>query len=163
MPKDRDAYESYEGFLQAAIRAYWGSKPDKVSFLALLLASREAWQVAWDGLASVEGGKKILTGAAGATALALLLRAVVGGPIGILLTGASIASLVGLYVKNHERIWKRVERHKRVVDRFRSRFDEIRSDYVDGTIRDDQRDLMVDGLMGRFLAELDQDGPPPRG
>jgi hypothetical protein len=151
-----EAYESYEGFLRAAIRTYWerGAK-SKVNFLALLFASREAWQVAWDKAATPEAGKKILTGAAGAAALGILLRVVVGGPIGILLTGASIASLVAIYVKNHARIWAKVERYKALIDENRPRFEEIRIDWVEGGIKDAQRDLMVDGLMSRFLADLD--------
>jgi hypothetical protein len=152
---DEDLYRSYEGFLRGAIRAYWDSgRGSKANFLAFLLASREAWQVAWEGVTAPGSSKKILTGAAGATALALLLRTVVGGPIGILLTGASIASLVAVYVKNHHRIWARVDHYRELVDDYRPKFEEIRTEYVDGHVRRDQRDLMVDGLLARFLNEL---------
>lgn len=154
MSKPRESYESYDGFLQAAIREYWDSgRASRVNFLALLLASREAWSVAWDGVAG--GGKKILAGAAGAAALGLLLRVVVGGPIGLLLGGATIASLVALYVRNHRVIWAKVDRYKVLLDQFRPRFEEIRGDYLDGHLRTDQRDLMMDGLMTRLLDELD--------
>jgi hypothetical protein len=157
MSKDTEAYESYDGFLRGAIRAYWESSGrSKVNFLSLLLATRSAWQVAWDKVAAT-GGKKILTGAAGAAAIALILRLVVGGPIGLLLTGASIASLVAIYVKNHERIWKRVALYKTLVDDYRPRYDEIVKDYGSGKVREDQRNLMVDGLMARFLIDLDAD------
>lgn len=154
MTKPRESYESYEGFLRAAIKEYWDSgRASRVNFLALLLASREAWSVAWDGVSG--GGKKILAGAAGAAALGLLLRTVVGGPIGLLLGGATIASLVALYVKNHRTIWAKVERYREMLDEFRPRFEEIRDDYLDGKLRTDQRDLMMDGLMSRLLDELD--------
>jgi len=158
--RDREQYESYEGFLKAAIRTYWenGAK-SKVNFLALLFASKEAWQVAWGKVASPGAGKKILTGAAGAAALTLLLRTVVGGPIGILLTGASIASLVAIYVKNHTRIWLKVDRYKIVIDEYKTAYEEIRSDWVEGGLKDSQRDLMVDGLLSRFLVELDSYEP----
>ena len=154
----RDQYESYEGFLRAAIRAYWeaGAK-SKVNFLALLLASRAAWQVAWEGVSG--SGTKILTGAAGAAAIALILRAVVGGPIGILLTGASIASLVAIYVKNHRRIWAKVERYGQILDDYRDRYDQQRSDFVEGGLSESRFELVVDGLMSRLLVELDEFEP----
>jgi hypothetical protein len=158
--RDREQYDSYEGFLKAAIRTYWeqGAK-SKVNFLALLFASKEAWQVAWGKVATPDGGKKVLTGAAGAAALTLILRTVVGGPIGILLTGASIASLVAIYVKNHKRIWLKVDRYKVVIDEYRTAYEEVRSDWTEGGLKDSQRDLMVDGLLGRFLVELDSYEP----
>lgn len=156
MSTETEAYESYEGFLRAAIREYWEQNTrSKVNFLALLLATRSAWQVAWDGVAGV-GGKKILTGAAGAAALAVLLRVVVGGPIGLILTGASVASLVAIYVKNHERIWRRVAHYKTIIDTYRDRYDAIAQDHEDGGIGDEQLELMVDGLLARFLVALDQ-------
>jgi hypothetical protein len=130
-----------------------------VNFLALLFASKEAWQVAWGKVATPGGGKTILTGAAGAAALTLILRTVVGGPIGILLTGASIASLVTIYVRNHKRIWLKVERYKIVIDEYRTAYEEVHSDWTEGGLRDSQRDLMVDGLLGRFLMELDSYEP----
>lgn len=154
MTKPRESYESYEGFLGAAIKEYWDSgRASRINFLALLLASREAWSVAWDGVAG--GGKKILAGAAGAAAVGLLLRTLVGGPIGLLLGGATVASLVTLYVRNHRTIWAKVERYKEMLVEFRPRFEAIRDDYLDGHLRTDQRDLMMDGLMSRLLDELD--------
>lgn len=154
MAHDRNAYETYEGFQKAALKEYWDSgRSSRINFLALLLASREAWSVAWEGAAG--SGKKILTGAAGAAALALILRVVVGGPIGLILGGATIASLVALYVKNHKEIWAKQEEFKAILDSYRPRWGAIRDDYLDGKLRTDQRDLMMDGLMSRLLDELD--------
>ncbi len=157
MAKD-SAYDSYEGFLRAAIKGYWETKgASKATFIALLLATREAWAVAWGKTTSAEAGKKMLTGAAGAAAVAVLLRTFVGGPIGLLLTGASVASLVAVYVRNHERIWERVEIIRRMVDAYRGQYETVHRDRSNGTLTDDQRDLMIDGLMGRFLLDLDRD------
>ena len=73
MPEATTAYESYDGFLREAIRRHWEAYPKaRLSFLSLLLATREAWQVAWDR-ASASGGR-LATGAAGAAAVAVLLR-----------------------------------------------------------------------------------------
>src|SRR5688572_8512300 len=107
---DASTYESYQGFLKGTIKAYWESEGrSRLTFLALLLAAREAWQVAWDEVSDPGTAKKLLTGAAGAAAVALLIRTFVGGPIGLLLGGASIASLVAVYVKNRHSINARVE------------------------------------------------------
>ncbi len=155
MARKRKAYESYEGFLRAALKEYWDSgRASRINFLALLLASREAWSVAWDGVAG--GGKRILAGAAGAAALTLLLRTVVGGPVGLLLGGATIASLVALYVRKHREIWAKVDHFRVLLSRYRPRFEEVRDDYLDGKLRTDQRDLMMDGLLARLLDEIDE-------
>jgi len=162
MPRDPSAYESYQGFLKAAIKAYWHSEGrSKVNFLALLLASREAWEVAWEGATAPGSGKKILAGAAGAAALGVLLRVVLGGPVGLILTGASVASLVALYVRNHERIWKKVAVYKKLIEEQRGHYNEIRGDFLEGNLREGQRDLMIDGLMSRFLAKLDEEPEEP--
>jgi hypothetical protein len=154
MAQEQDGYATFEGFLRLAIKGYWESRSgSKVNFLALLLASREAWQVAWGEARAAPG--KVLKGAAGAAAVAVVLRTFLGGPIGILLTGASVASLVAVYVKNHERIWAQVARYRKQIERYRSSYEQVRGDYADGHIDREQRDLMIDGLMSRFLTELD--------
>lgn len=157
-PTEEQDYDSYEGFLRAAIRAYWESgSASRVNFLALLLACRETWQVAWTRAATSPG--RILTGAAGAAAIAVLLRTFLGGPIGILLGGASVASLVAVYVKNHERIWRQVARYRGLIEDYRGRFEQVRGDYIDEKVDRQQRDLMLDGLMSRFLSALDEEPP----
>jgi len=157
MAKQTKSYDSYEEFLRNAITGYWESgSASKVNFLALLLACREAWQVAWDQVTDRNAGKKILAGAAGATALTLLLRAVLGGPLGLLLTGGSIAALVAVYVKNHKRIWAKVNAYSELIDGYRAKYEEVQTDYAEERLRKDQRDLMCDGLMSRFLVELDE-------
>jgi hypothetical protein len=149
------SYETYDGFLKTAIKSYWDQGADRVNFIALLLASREAWEVAWSGVRAPGTGKKILTGAAGAAAVVVLLRALLGGPIGLILTGASVASLGALYVRNHKRIWAQQSRYKEMIGQFRIKHQQVRTKFVDGAIDGDERDLMLDGLMRRFLEELD--------
>ena len=156
-------YDTFSGFLHTAIQRYWTSSKNRVNFLALLFATREAWDVAWDRATSPGSGKKLLTGAAGVAVVAVLVRTFLGGPIGLLLTGASAASLVALYVKNHERIWQQVARYKKLVSAYRPKYEECRVDYIEGKIRREQQELMVDGLLGRFLAELDAETPKETG
>lgn len=148
-------YDTYDGFLKTAIKKYWDQGADRVNFIALLLASREAWSVAWEGVRSPGTGKKLLTGAAGAAAVVVILRALLGGPIGLILTGASIASLGALYARNHRRIWAQQERYKTLINQYRIKHQQVRTKFVEGGLDADERDLMVDGLLRRFLEELD--------
>lgn len=148
-------HASYDDFLKTAIRKYWDSGADRANFIALLLASREAWEVAWEDARNPQTGKKLLTGAAGAAAVIVVLRVLLGGPIGLLLTGASIASLGALYVKNHKRIWAQQGRYKALIDEYRGKHLSVRTKFVDGGLDADERDLMIDGLLRRFLEELD--------
>lgn len=155
-PSDtRTAYETYDGFLKTAIKKYWDQGSDRVNFIALLLASREAWEVAWEGVKAPGTGKKVLTGAAGAAAVVVILRLVLGGPVGLILTGASVASLGALYVRNHRRIWAQQDRYKQLIGQYRIKHQQVRAKFVDGALDADERDLMVDGLLRRFLEELD--------
>lgn len=156
--EDADAkrvHATYDDFLKIAIRKYWEQGDDRANFIALLLASREAWEVAWEGVRKPGTGKKLLTGAAGAAAVVVLLRALLGGPIGLLLTGASVASLGALYARNHKRIWAQQDRYKQLIGQYRVKHQQVRTKFVDGTIDEDERDLMLDGLLRRFLEELD--------
>lgn len=156
-------FETYEDFLKASIKTYWTSgKANKVTLLGLLLATRETWGVALDKTLDPETGKKALTGAAGAAAVAVLIRAFLGGPLGLLLAGASVASLVGVYIKNHDRIWAKVGRMRGIIAKYEARFDELNLDAQASSVRKDQRGLMMEGLMGRFLVDLDAE-PEPEG
>jgi hypothetical protein len=160
------AHESYDAFLQHALRRYWDRKgSSKVTFLALLLATRQAWAVAWDRGVSAESGKRALTGIGGAAAVAVLLRIFIGGPLGIILAGASVASLLAVYGKNTASIGRKVVRYREMVDEYEEHYAELKAE-VQGA-SESRRDLMLDGLMSRFLDELDaepeaEEAPAPK-
>ncbi len=153
----KSPYTSYDGFLKRAIERHWDERRNRAHFVALLLASREAWEVAWDGVRAPGTGQKVLTGAAGAAAIVIVLRLLVGGPIGLVLTGLSAISLVTVYWQNHRRIWDQQERYRRVLGEYRARYDRARADYIEGRVEEEERNLMIDGLMNRFLDEIDRD------
>lgn len=161
--KPAPKYASYDGFLKTVIETYWSQRRNQAHFVALLLASREAWEVAWEGVTAPGTGKKVLTGAAGATAVLVALRLLVGGPIGLVLTGVSVASLGAVYARNHRRIWAQQERYRKLLGDYRVKYERIRGDWIEGRIEEHQRDLMVDGLMNRLLDEIDEEpsGPAP--
>lgn len=151
------AIRSYEDFLKVAIKSYWDRGGRKTTLLALMLATRETWGVALDKTLDPALGKKVITGAAGAAAAAVLIRAFLGGPLGLLLTGVSVASLVGVLVKNNERVWAKVGQLRELISDYEGRFEEIDVDIARSGLRADQRELMIEGLMNRFLAELDDE------
>ncbi|MAQ15218.1 MAG: hypothetical protein CMN30_10550 [Sandaracinus sp.] len=148
------AHDSYDAFLQHALRRYWDRKgSSKVTFVALLLATKQAWSVAWDKGVSAESGKKALTGIGGAAAVAVALRILIGGPLGIVLAGASVASLLAVYGKNTASIGRKVVRFRGLVDEYEERYAELKQEVAGAS--ESRRDLMIDGLMSRFLDELD--------
>ena len=159
----KSIYTSYDGFLKNAIERHWSERRSRVHFVSLLLASREAWEVAWGGITAPGTGRNVLTGAGGAAAIYVLLRIFVGGPIGLVLTRISVASLVAVYTQNHARIWSQQERYRKLIGDYRVKYDRIRADYIEGAIPEDQRDLMVDGLLVRFLDDIDSEPDAPAG
>ncbi|MCA9575921.1 MAG: hypothetical protein H6726_07015 [Sandaracinaceae bacterium] len=159
MSVDHSPYATFQGFLRSAITQYWERRgASRVTFLALLFATREAWGVALDKTLDIETGRKALRGAAGVAAITVLLRIFLGGPIGVLLTGASLVSLVAAYAKNHDRVWAKQERIRELVGGCRTEHERVLSEFRAGQFAEHERDLMIDGLMSRFLLALD-DGP----
>lgn len=156
MAKQKRAYESFEGFLREAIRTYWSTKKNqRANFLALLFASQSAWGAAWDEMRDPELAKRVLTGAAGAATVFVLLRILLGGPLGLLITGASLVSLVTVYVRNNRQIQQKTLGYRQIIRDTEPLYESIQDDYAGGRIDRKQMELMVDGLISRFIAELD--------
>ena len=155
---DSKIHESYDHFLQVALATYYekGGKGRRVNFLALLLASGETWKVAWQRVKGVSLTGKVVSGVASAVAIRMLLRYALAGPIGIVLTAASMASLVSLYVRNQDAIAAKVKGYREMIKDYEIRYEKVRGDWVDRKIDADQRDLMMDGLLQRFLAEIEE-------
>ena len=154
MPKPTPLHETYEAFLESAIKVFWDSEAStKLDAIALLLAGGEAWKVAFNNASGNPGA--LLKGAAGVAGVTLVLRRVLGGPVGLILTGLSVGSAVALYSKYHERIWTQVERYKSLVDEYRPKYAAIAEDFEAGSISAEQRDLMLEGLMARFGQRLE--------
>ncbi len=146
---------SYEDFLRAAIHRYWESPGrDRMTFLGLLFATRESLPVAVERLSRPEAQKKALLGSAGAVAVTVLLRTLVGGPLGLLLTAGSIAGLAQLYVQRAPDVKERTTRIRRLIGAYRPEVEGALESGRRGALTDDQLDLMLEGLVGRFLAEV---------
>lgn len=158
--------DTYEQFLHRALKSQWerSDRKRKLGFLAMLLASTEAWKVAAEEVKGAATARNLLAGAAGAVALRMLLKYVLGGPLGIVLTGASVASLVALYVRHHAEIVRRVGRYRELIAEYQPKFEEVRAAFTSGDLSPSNRELMVDGLLKRFeddVERIEREAAPP--
>jgi hypothetical protein len=153
-------YDSYDDFLKAAVKQFYdrGWKSRKGTFAALVIGSGQALNLAADSVKSGEGLKKVAYGAVGVVALRIALRMLVGGPLGVLLTGAAAASLIAYFVKHREEVSKKLDQVRQVIDRTRPKFEEIQGNHRAGRYSDAERNLMIEGLLKGFLEQVD--APP---
>lgn len=152
-----EVFDDYKAFLKEAIREYYdrGWKHRRGNVIALLIASGQALSLAADSVKDGSGLKKAAMGAAGVVALRLALRYALSGPLGIVLTGAAAVSAVGYLVKNQKEIGTKVGLYRTLVEETRGKFDEIQGGYRGGRYDAAARNLMVDGLLRRFIDEVD--------
>jgi len=154
---EKDIYADFDAFLKTAVHEYYkaSGKKKKGNFIALLIASGEGPSLAFDSIKSGSGTKKLALGAAGLLALRIGLRYALSGPLGIILAGATAASLIAYFVRNRNEIISRIGRNRQLVADLRRQHEQFQSDLRDGRVSEEQRNLMLDGLMKRFLADLD--------
>lgn len=152
------AYDTFEDYLRLAIKEYYdrGWKSRRANFIALLLASGQMMSVAKNAVAGEKGLRNVAMGAAGAVALRFALRWALGGPLGILMTAAMAASLVAFAIKNQKEISQKIGRFRERIADEKKRFEEIQSGYRANRYDARERNLMVDGQLKRFLADLDE-------
>src|SRR5438105_2941255 len=151
-------FDTYDDFIKAAIKDYYdrGWKTRKGNFVALLVASGQMVSLARDSVTGEGGMKRLAIGAAGVVALRVGLRFALGGPLGILLTAASLASLTAFFLKNQKQISEKIPRYRELMARTKEKFEEIQAGYRGNRYDARERNLMIDGLQKRFLAECDE-------
>ncbi len=156
--EDNEVYAEFDEFLKAAIHDYYqqGGKSNKASFIALLIASGEITSIAVDSLKSGKGAKKLALGAAGVIALRIGLKYALSGPLGILLAGATAASLIAYFVRNRGEITGRIGGYRKLVAEVKQSYEKLQSDHRDGRLDLEQRNLMIDGLMKRFIQDVER-------
>jgi hypothetical protein len=152
------AYDTFDDYLKLAIKEYYdrGWKSRRSNFIALVIASGQMAAVAKDAVSGQKGLRNVAVGAAGAVALRFALRWALGGPLGILLTAATAASLVAYFVKNQKDISQKIGRFRERIAEEKKKFEEIQSGYRANRYDARERNLMVDGQLKRFLADLDE-------
>jgi hypothetical protein len=152
-----EVFDDYDSFLKQAIRDYYdrGWKSRRGNFIALVIASGQVMSMAADSIRDGSGLKKAAIGAAGVVALRIGLRYALAGPLGIILTGAAAVSAAGYLIKNQKEITGKVSTFRTLIADTRTRFEEAQGGYRAGRYDAASRNLMVDGLLKRFLEEID--------
>ena len=72
------------------------------------------------------------------------------------LTVAAGASMISYFVRNQKDIVKKVGIYKTVIADSEKRYDEVQSGWRDGKYQITDRNLMIDGLMKQFIAQIDE-------
>jgi hypothetical protein len=152
-----EVYDDYDAFLKQAIRDYYdrGWKSRRGNFIALIIASGQVTSMAADSIRDGSGLKRAALGAAGVVALRVGLRYALSGPLGIILTGAAALSAVSYVVKNQKEIGTKVTTYRALIAGARTKFEETQGGYRAGRYDAASRNLMVDGLLKRFLEDID--------
>jgi hypothetical protein len=156
---DTGIYGSYDGFLKQAIREYYdrGWTTRRGNFIALLIASgTTSFALAKDSVVDGNGAKKVAIGAGLLLALRIGLRYALGGPLGLVMSIAAGASMVVYFARNQKDIVKKVGKYKTVITDSHKRFDEIQAGWRDGKYKQDERNLMIDGMMKQFVNAVDE-------
>jgi hypothetical protein len=150
------SYDTFDQFLQAAIKEYYERGWQRPNFIALLIASGQTGNMAKNALGSADGLKKLALGTAGIVAIRVVLTRVLTGPLGLLLAGVSVASLITLFIRHQREIMSKTTRFRELIGRTRESFEETQTGYRQNRHDAHERNMMVDGLMRRFLRECDE-------
>jgi hypothetical protein len=156
--KAEELYEQFDAFLRAAIYDFYrtSGKNNKGAFVALLIASGEVASMALDAVTNKGNLRRLAIGAASVVALRIGLKYALSGPLGILLAAGTAASLIAYLVRNRKEVSNKIGTYRELVAQVRLDYEKLQSDYRDGRLTVDQRNLMVDGLMKRFLTDLER-------
>lgn len=89
-------------------------------------------------------------------AVRLVPAQILTGPLGLLLTDVSLASLIALFLKNQKEITQKTSWYRELIERTPEPFEEAQAGYQRNRMDARERNLMVDGLLKRFLRDCDE-------
>jgi hypothetical protein len=150
------ANDSFDDFLQAAIKDYASRGWQRPNFVALLIASGQSASLAKNALSTGDGLKTVAIGTISVMAIRVILTRVLAGPLGLILTGVSVVGLVSFFVRHQREIVSKTSRFRELIDRTRTSFDDAQTGYRQNRMDARERNLMIDGLLKRFLRECDE-------
>ncbi len=152
-----EAFDDFDAFLRQGVREYYDRawKSRRGSFVALVLSSGQVTSMAMDSVRDGSGLRKAAFGAAGVVALRVGLKYFLTGPLGLLVSAAVVGSAVAYLIKNQKEITGKIEPCKAIIADTRTKFDEIQGGYRAGRYDAAGRNLMVEGLLKRFLDQVD--------
>ncbi len=150
-----DVYESFDGFMQQVIKETYERGAKRPEFVALVLASGELLPLAW-GRIKKTGVRDLALGAAGVVALRFGLKWLLGGPLGVILTGFSVATLISFFWSHQKDVLARRKPYKRLIQDTHDKFEDIQARYQDGRYDAGERALLIEGLLRRVLGEVEK-------
>jgi hypothetical protein len=163
----KEVYETFDAFMQQVIKDTYDHGAKRAEFVALVIASGELLPMAW-GRIKKSGVREFAMGAAGVVALRLGLKYLIGGPLGMILTGFTAATLVSFFWSNQKEVMRRVRPYKKVISESQQKFEDIQARYRDGRYDAGERALLVEGLLRRVEGEIEaplpeEDAEKPEG
>ena len=150
-----EVYESFDGFMQQVLHDTYTRGAKRPEFVALVLASGELIPMAW-GRIKQAGVRDLALGAAGVVALRFGIRWLLSGPLGVLLTGFTVATLVSFFWANQREVLERRKPYKTLISETHEKYEDIQTRYRDGRYDAGERALLVEGLLRRLLAEIEK-------
>lgn len=150
-----EVYESYDAFMQQVIHDTYQRGAKRPEFVALVLASGELIPIAW-GRVKQAGVRDLALGAAGVVALRFGIRWLLAGPLGVILTGFTVATLVAFFWSNQREVLARRRPYKRLITDAHDKYQDIQARYRDGRYDAGERALLIEGLLRRVLGEIEK-------
>ncbi|HFE46226.1 MAG TPA: hypothetical protein ENJ18_12145 [Nannocystis exedens] len=149
-----EVYESFDAFMQSVLKDVYERGAKRAEFVALLLASGELMPMAW-GRMRKSGVREFAMGAAGVVALRYAIAYLVSGPLGIALTGFTVATLISFFWSNQREVMARRKPYKQLISDTREKFEDIQARYQDGRYDSGERALLIEGLLRRMLGVIE--------
>ncbi|EDM75485.1 hypothetical protein PPSIR1_34208 [Plesiocystis pacifica SIR-1] len=150
-----EVYEGFDAFMQQIIKDTYERGSKRPEFVALVLASGELLPMAW-GRIKKAGVRDLALGAAGVVALRLGIRWLLGGPLGVILTGFTVATLISFFWANQQEVLARRKPYKQLIADTHEKFEDIQDRYRNKRYDAGERALLIEGLLRRTLAEIEK-------
>ena len=149
-----EVYENFDAFMQVVIKDIYDRGAKRPEFVALVLASGELLPLAW-GKMKRSGVRELAMGAAGVVALRVGLKYLLGGPLGVIFTGFTVATLISFFWSHQKEVLARRGPYKRLIGETREKFEDIQARYRDQRYDEGERALLVEGLLRRVVSEIE--------
>lgn len=149
-----EVYENFDAFMQVVIKDIYDRGAKRPEFVALVLASGELLPLAWGKMRS-SGVRELAMGAAGVVALRAGLKYLLGGPLGVLFTGFTVATLISFFWSHQKEVLARRGPYKTLIAETREKFEDIQARYRDERYDEGERALLVEGLLRRAISEIE--------
>ncbi len=154
---DAEVYENFDSFMQQVIKDTYERGAKRPEFVALILASGELIPMAWGRIRKSDARDLAVgaAGVAGVVALRVGLKYLLGGPLGVLLTGFTVATLISFFWANQKEVLRRRGPCKKLISDTLEKYEDIQARYRDNRYDEGERALLVEGLLRRMLTEIE--------